>query len=166
MNAHDTLTARHEPARWVLPPIAARRPRWDWLVTRALGAVAVLIVGAIHLHEYLGPYHSVPTIGTLFLVNFVGASVVGLALLAPLEHLAGRLGGAAVALAAAGGIVLAGTSLVMLLVSERTPLFGFEEGGYAPLAIATSRDTEIAVVILLGAALVSRFAIRGPKLRW
>jgi hypothetical protein len=125
--------------------------RWSWWLTaRALGAVATLAVGAVHLQQYLKLYSSVPTIGTLFVLNFVGASVIGLALLAPLERL---LGSAAVALVALAGIGLAATSFVFLLVSERTPLFGFREPGYDPSAIAFSRVAEVAAVVLLSAVL-------------
>ncbi len=142
------------------------QPRWGWLVARGLGALAVLAMGAIHLDQYFGPYSAIPTIGVLFVVNFVAATVIALALLAPLEHVAGRWAGVAVALVTAGGIGLAAGSLVMLLISERTPLFGFQEPGYDPSAIALSRQTEIAAVVLLGASLVARFATRTPKVRW
>jgi hypothetical protein len=154
------------PATLPVPPAHADRPRWGWLVARGLGAVAVLAVGAIHLQQYNGAYSAIPTIGTLFVVNFVVAALVGLALLSPLEHVTGRWGGPVVALVTAGGIALAGVSFVLLLVSERTPLFGFQEPGYDPSAIALSRETEIAAVALLSASLVARFATKGPKVRW
>ena len=60
-----------------------------WLATRVLGAAAVLAVGAIHLHEYNQIYSAIPTIGTLFVLNFAGATAIGLGLLAPLERLVG-----------------------------------------------------------------------------
>jgi hypothetical protein len=140
--------------------------RWPWPVARALGALATLAVGAVHLQQYLKLYSSVPTIGTLFILNFAGATVVGLALLAPLERLPGRFGGAAVALFAAGGIALAASSFVFLFVSERTPLFGFMEPGYDPAAITAARISEVAAVALLGAFLGARFVVRVPMPRW
>jgi hypothetical protein len=143
-----------------------RHPRWGWLAARGLGAVAILAVGAIHLQQYYGPYSAIPTIGTLFVLNFVAATLIGLALLSPLEHAAGRRGGAVVALVSAGGIALAGGSFVLLLISERTPLFGFQEPGYDPSAIALSRGTEIAAVVLLSASLVARFVTKAPRIRW
>jgi len=142
------------------------RPRWGWLVARGLGALAVLAVGAVHLGRYNGPYSDIPTIGTLFVVNFVAATVIGLALLTPLEHIAGRWSGALVALVTAGGIALAAGSFVLLAVSERTPLFGFQEPGYDPAAIALSRQSEVAAVVLLSASLIARFATRTRKVRW
>ena len=142
------------------------RTQWWWLTARALGAVATLAIGAVHLQQYFKLYSSVPTIGTLFVLNFLGASVIGLALLAPLERLAVRLGPTAVALASLGGIGLAATSFVFLFVSERTPLFGFEEPGYDPPAIAFSRVAEVAAVMLLSAFVAARFVARIPMPRW
>src|SRR5690242_12001347 len=142
MDAHRSLPA----------PIAA--PPWPALA-RALGALAVLAVGAVHLQQYLWVYHGIPTIGMLFVANFAGATVLGLALLAPVERLAGRRGSLLVALLAFGAIALAATSFVFLLVSERTPLFGFMEPGYDPTAIAVAKAAEIATVVLLGAYLLA-----------
>jgi hypothetical protein len=145
---------------------AAVTPRRWWLTARALGALATLAVGAVHLQQYFKLYSEVPTIGTLFVLNFAGATVIGLALLAPLERLAGRLGEAAVALLALGGIGLAATAFVSLYVAERTPLFGFMEPGYDPTGIAASRVAEVATVVLLSAFLVARFVARIPMPRW
>jgi hypothetical protein len=142
------------------PPLPAA-PAWRtpvaawWLATRALGALATLAVGAVHLQQYLKLYSDVPTIGTLFVLNFAGATVLGLALLAPIERVAGRHGRAAVALIALAAIGLAATSFVFLLVSEHTPLFGFQEPGYDPPAIAAARISEIAAVVLLVAFLAA-----------
>jgi hypothetical protein len=156
------------PRPAVLPAARGRHalPPWAWLVGRGLGALAILAVGAIHLQQYYGPYSAIPTIGTLFVVNFVAAMVIGIALLAPIEHLAGRWAGAVVALVTAGGIALAGGSFVLLLISERRPLFGFQEPGYDPTAIANARATEVAAVVLLTASLVARFSTKAPKARW
>ncbi len=139
------------------PAVQRRAPSVSWsLATRVLGALATLAVGAVHLQQYLKLYSEVPTIGTLFVLNFVGATVIGLALLAPIERIAGRFGGVAVAVLAAAAIGLAATSFAFLLISERTPLFGFQEPGYDPTGIAAARASEIATVVLLGAFLVAR----------
>jgi hypothetical protein len=127
-----------------------------WLGVRAVGALSVLAVGAVHLQQYLYLYSVIPTIGTLFLLNFVGATAIGLCLLAPLEHLLGRLGGVVVTLLALGGVALSATAFVFLLVAERTPLFGFMEPGYDPPAIMASRVAELVAVGLLGSFLVAR----------
>jgi hypothetical protein len=130
------------------------------LAARVLGALSLLAVGAVHLQQYFDLYSEIPTIGTLFVLNFVGATIVGLGLLAPVERLLGRLGGPVVVLLTAAGIAQAATAFVFLYISERTPLFGFMEPGYDPTAIAIARISEVATVVFLGAYLVARFLRR------
>lgn len=142
------------------------RTRWGWLVARFAGALAVLVVGAIHLDQWSGPYRSIPTIGHLFVINAATAALIGLALLAPIEHVAGRWAGVAVGLAMAGGIAHATTSFVMLTISEHRPLFGFEEPGYDPAAITATRRAEVTAVIALGTSLAARFLPTSPQRRW
>jgi hypothetical protein len=125
---------------------------------RILGALSVLAVGAVHLQQYFSLYSSIPTIGTLFVLNFVGATVIGLGLLAPVERLYDRPAGVLPAFLAVGGIALAATSFVFLFISERTPLFGFMEPGYDPAAILASRVAEAVAVLSLAGYLVARFA--------
>lgn len=130
------------------------------LSTRFLGALALLAVGAVHLQQYEFLYSTIPTIGTLFLLNFAGATAIGLALLSPIERVLGRFGGAAAVLLALGGAVQAAVAFVFLLVSERTPLFGFMEPGYDPPALMAARVSELVTVGLLGIFLVARIARR------
>jgi hypothetical protein len=127
------------------------------LPARVLGALSLLAVGAVHLHQYEDLYSAIPTIGTLFVVNFVGAAVLGIGLLVPVEVLWRRGGVWLVALLALGGIALAAVSYVFLLIAERRPLFGFMEPGYNPEAIRASQVSEIATVVLLGVFLVARY---------
>jgi hypothetical protein len=111
---------------------------------RISGAFALLAVGADHLQQYAADsYSAIPTIGTLFLLNFVGATVIALGLLAPLPE---RVHSAL----ALGGIGLAASSLAGLLVSEHGGLFGFVEHGYRS-AIVVSIVFEVATLILLTA---------------
>jgi hypothetical protein len=149
---------------------SVRRPwaaRLAWLVPRLLGALALLAVGAVHLQQYETLYSAIPTIGTLFVLNFAGATAIALGLLAPLEKLLGaRRGGAAVGLLALAGIGLAATSFVFLAISEQTPLFGFMEPGYDPSAILASRIAEAATVLSLGAYAVGRFLVHASPARW
>jgi hypothetical protein len=126
-----------------------------WLIARVLGALSLLAVGIIHLQQYFELYSDIPTIGTLFVLNFAGAVVVCVLLLAPLERL-GRRGDAAHTLLALAGIAQAATAFAFLFISERTPLFGFQEPGYDPSAILASRIAEVATVVFLGAFLVGR----------
>jgi hypothetical protein len=136
------------------------------LAARSLGALSLLAVGAVHLQQYEFLYSAIPTIGRLFLLNFVGATLIGLALLAPVERLLGSFGHAAVALLALGGAGQAATAFVFLLVSERTPLFGFMEPGYDPPALMAARVAELVTVGLLGSFLVARLASRSSAGRW
>lgn len=130
---------------------------WLPAAARILGALSVLAVGAVHLQQYDYLYSAIPTIGTLFLLNFAGATAIGLGLVAPLERLLGRLGTAVHALLALGGIGLAATAFAFLLIAERTPVFGFQEPGYDPTAIMASRVSEIVAVVALGGYLAMRF---------
>jgi hypothetical protein len=124
------------------------------LAVRIVGALLLLFVGLDHYYEYsVDSYSVVPTIGTLFLLNFISATVIGLLLLVPLDRIAphvGRLGQRAAALSGAG---IAGTSLVALLISEQTKLFGFMESNYRP-AIVIAIATEAATTIVLGTLFV------------
>jgi hypothetical protein len=151
-----------------LPPAKRRGvPRALWLGLRALGALAVLAVGAVHLQQYSMLYSAIPTIGTLFILNFAAATAIGAGLLAPLETLlARRWGGLAVGLLTLAGIGVAATSFAFLAISEQTPLFGFMEPGYDPPAILASRVAEAVAVLSLGAFGVARFVARAPMRRW
>jgi hypothetical protein len=133
------------------------------LTARVLGALSVLAVGVIHLQQYFELYSEIPTIGTLFVLNFIGATVLGLGLLAPLERVLRRIGGPLHALMAFGGTMLAATSFVFLWISERTPLFGFMEPGYDPEAILASRIAEVATIVFLGGFLAARAISRSRR---
>jgi hypothetical protein len=161
------LEAVHEAEAGSPPAAKADRRTALWLLPRGLGALAVLAVGAIHLQQYEVLYSTVPTIGTLFVLNFAGATAIGLGLLAPLERLLGsRWGAAALGLLAVAGIGLAATSLVFLTIAEHTPLFGFLEPGYHPDAILASRIAEAVSIVSLAGFLVGRLIVRRPSVRW
>ncbi|HEX6026403.1 MAG TPA: hypothetical protein VFZ00_30690, partial [Solirubrobacter sp.] len=105
-----------------------RRRVGAWQIARVLGALSLIAVGIVHLQQYFELYSEIPTIGTLFVLNFIGATVVGVGLLVRL----GRWSAPARTLLALAGIAQAATAFVVLLISERTPLFGFKEPGYDP----------------------------------
>src|ERR1700704_6418024 len=70
-----------------------------------LGALAVLATGVLHIQQYYGQsYSTIPTIGTLFFLNFVSAVVVAIGLVAPLGRVAGRYAEAVRAGFAVGGV--------------------------------------------------------------
>ena len=147
------------------PGVSCRRLLgWGSLITRLAGAIAVLVVGFVHLQAHAGPYAAVDTIGELFIVNFVAATAIGTALLLPLERFAGGWGTLAIVLASVAGIGVAGGSLVMLIIAEHGTLFGFHEPGYDPAAISRSRVSSATSVGLLTASLaMRRLARRTPR---
>jgi hypothetical protein len=129
-------------------------------LARYLGAVSILIVGAIHAQQYYDAYFRVvPTIGTLFLLSFIGAGVVGAVLFAPVRLLGERLGDLILSFAALGAIGIALGTLVSLLISEYMPLFGFMESGYR-LAIVLTLVFDGLTTAFLGFFLL----IVGPRL--
>jgi hypothetical protein len=139
-----------EPAR--LPtrrrPIAAPAFRY-------LGAVAVLATGVAHIEQYsVDNYSTVPTIGTLFLLNFIAAIVIAVGLIAPVRRVTRHYTDAVRAVLAVAGIGLAVLSIAGLLVSETSGLFGFVEHGYR-MAIVVAIIVEVAATIFLVAFLLA-----------
>jgi hypothetical protein len=119
------------------------------MAVRVLGALALLFVGLDHYYEYSSQDYSViPTIGTLFLLNFISAVVVAVILLAPLGRIFHRAGDLVLQAAALSGAGIAATSLVALLVSEQTKLFGFMESNYRPQIIIAIASEATAAVLL------------------
>jgi hypothetical protein len=151
LRERTTHSARPLPDEVALPEEPSGRSA---AMLRTLGAIAVLVVGAVHLDQYLDGYSSVSVIGPLFLLNFIGATVIGLGLLVP----AARLRSLHVLLAL-GGIGLAATSFVFLFVSESRPLFGFQESGYRG-AIVIALVAEAVAVVALTAYLAVRARTR------
>jgi hypothetical protein len=121
---------------------------------RYLGAAALLGVGIVHIQQYFGASYSViPTIGTLFALNFAGAVVLAAGLAAPIERVFPRRGRLVLGGLAASGLGIALGALTALLISEQTPIFGFMENGYRQ-AVVISIVLEVATAALLGAFLV------------
>jgi hypothetical protein len=140
--------------------LAFTKPRAR-LAVRVLGAILILFVGADHYYEYsVDQYSVLPTIGTLFLLNFISATAVGLVLLAPLNRVFPRFGATVLQLAAVSGFGIAATSLVALLVSEQTKLFGFMESNYRPAIIVAIVSEAAATVLLALLFIVGRGAKR------
>jgi hypothetical protein len=150
-------------------PESTTRSDAAYLALRVAGALLLLFVGADHFYEYsVDDYSVLPTIGTLFLLNFISASVVGLMLLAPLARIVPRWAGAVVELAAASGFAIALTSLVALVVSEQTKLFGFMESNYRPaiiVALASEAAAAVVLALLFGLTLARRRRRAGARPR-
>lgn len=140
------------------PTVATRM----WVARAALwiGAAAVIVTGADHLEEYTSNgFSTVPTIGTLFLLNFIAATVVGIGLVLPwgrITHHAKAIR----ALLALAGIGIAATSLVALWISEESSLFGFTDYGFRT-AIVVAIVAEAVAVFALSAYLGLAWSRRG-----
>jgi len=145
----DQTVARRPLQRPAAAPIRAMtRTSRSGLALRVLGAISLLVMGAIHLEQYFRVHYSgIPTIGPLFALNFAGAAAVALLLLLPTGR--NRVLGSLLAI---GGIMMAVTSFVFLFVSEHQRLFGFQEHGYR-LAIIIALTAEAAATVFLASYL-------------
>src|ERR1700733_9698177 len=119
-------------------------------VTRTLGAFALLAIGGIHYQQYhYAFYSSIPTIGPLFLLNFIAATALGLFLLVPVRSWLGRRRKLLDQVAALAGIGIGAGGLAALLISEHTLLFGFMEHGYRLVIVLTIASDAIAIATLM-----------------
>jgi hypothetical protein len=152
------MASAHRPPGAAVPSdrvVRLRRRTLVGPVARYLGAVALAAVGVDHLWQFsVDSYSVIPTIGTLFALNFASALLVALGLIAPPQRLIRRWGRALPALLAAGGVGIALGSFAGLEVSESTGLFGFMESGYRA-AIVLSIALDAATLIFLGAFLLA-----------
>jgi hypothetical protein len=118
-----------------------------------VGAIALFVVGGVHLEQYtVASFSVVPTIGPLFVANFIGATVFGLVLLVPTRPGAGRVWLLLDSLVALAGIGLSVGAFAGLLVSEHTPLFGFMDHGYRleiVLALAAEAVATVSLAVVL-----------------
>ncbi|HKO27307.1 MAG TPA: hypothetical protein VJU80_07600 [Solirubrobacteraceae bacterium] len=122
---------------------------------RRVGVIAVAVTGGVHLQQYLSGYQSIPTIGPLFLLNAIGAAVVAVGLLLPVERwFAERRGEIAVGLLALGGVAIGVGSLIALYIAETSTLFGFSEGTLETV-MWIAIVAEAAAVALLGPVAVA-----------
>ena len=144
MNANDS-TIPSATANW----LTTQRRSTIARAALYLGALALLATGVDHIQQYYEQdYSTIPTIGTLFFLNFVSVVVVAAGLIAPLRRVAGRYADAIRAVLAVGGIGIAVLSLAGLFVSETTGLFGFVEHGYR-MAIVLAIVAEVAAIAFL-----------------
>jgi hypothetical protein len=123
-----------------------------------LGAAALVVSGVDHIQQYyVNDYRTVPTIGRLFVLNFVSAVVVAVGLIAPIGRVAPRYAGAIRAGLALAGIGIAVLSLAALFISESSSLFGFTENGYRT-TIVVAIASEVAAAVFLTVYLVASWA--------
>jgi hypothetical protein len=132
-------------------------------IARAIAAIALLVTGAAHLQQYTAAHFSViPTIGPLFLLNFIAATSIGLVLLIPIGGSARHRRVWFESMVALAGIGVAAGAMAALLISERTPLFGFMEHGYR-LAIVIAVAAEAVAILSLGVFLALAHDWRPPR---
>jgi hypothetical protein len=142
MSANPTASSAH-------PAFTTRHRSTIAHVALYLGALAVLATGVVHIQQYyVQDYSTIPTIGTLFFLNFVAAVVIAVGLIAPLGRITPRYADAIRSAFAIGGIGLGVLSLVALFISEGSGLFGFVENGYRT-AIVLAMAAEIAATLFL-----------------
>lgn len=115
---------------------------------RYLGALATLVVGTVHVQQYVDFIGDVPTIGVLFLLNGLAAGVVAILLV--------TRRGALRVLGALGGIAVSAGALVALLISmTEQGLFDYVEPAFGT-AVVVSAAAETAAIVLLLAYLAAR----------
>jgi plastocyanin len=107
------------------------------VAARVLGAGALFASGGIHLDLYLTGYHSIPTIGPLFIVQVIGTFSVAVVVLVRSSRLV-----------AANGALLALGTLAGYLLSRAVGIFGFRE--VATTAGLVSGLLETSAFLLLG----------------
>ena len=123
-------------------------------VVRLIAAASLLAIGAVHLQQYIvQDYRVIPTIGPLFLLNFIAGTVLGLYFLVPARAHVTRVRLLADTAAAISGMGFAVSGLVALIVSEHARLFGFMEHGYR-FAIVFTIASEVVAILALGTFLV------------
>ncbi len=113
---------------------------------RAVCAALVGVIAGVHFQQYVQFMSHVPTIGVLFLLNAAGGAGMALALLGPDARVRG--------LAAMGAIGLAVGSLVSIIISLQSSLFGYSEPSLR-LPIVIAIIAEALVLVPLAALLVT-----------
>jgi hypothetical protein len=133
-----------------LGPRGSRQPT-DLAATLAfvLGAALIIWSGSIHLDLWNSGYRNIGTIGTLFMLQFIGGLVVGLVVLVA-RRVWAALVGIGFGLSTIGGFLLSVTH----------GLFGFKDSWAAPFA-KEAFAVEISIVVVLtiaGALCLARSA--------
>lgn len=114
---------------------------------RLLAVALLLVEGAIHLQQYEGPLHAVPTINALFVLNALGAAGIGLVLAGSRGHVA--------VLGALAGLGLTLGALVSLAITRTGTLFSYSEPTLRA-AVGIAAIVELAVVFALAAFVLVR----------
>src|SRR5436305_648681 len=108
-------------------------------LTRSLAAVLLVAGGVIHYHLWEEGYRHIPTIGPLFLLNFIGSVALAAAVLFSRHRLTVTV----------AGIVFAAGSLAALVLSRTVGVFGFTETIWTSQAVRTLLS-EVGAIATLG----------------
>lgn len=111
---------------------------------RRIGALLIVVVGAVHLQQYADFIKDVPTIGTLFLLNGAGAGVLVAMLAARRLRVPAALGAIGLCL---GSLVAIGLSFTDGGIFDYT-----EQDLRTPIVIAIV--AEVAALLTLGIVLL------------
>lgn len=111
---------------------------------RYIGAALTLVVGAIHLQQYVDFMSDVPTIGVLFLLNSAAAGAVAIVLATRLRTLG-----------ALAGIAVSAGALISIALALTSGLFGYMEPTFR-VAVVLAIVAEVAAVLTLAAWLLAR----------
>jgi hypothetical protein len=123
-------------------------------------SVNMLATGADHLYEYTATgFSTIPTIGALFLLNFIAAEIVGAGLLLPLRRMTQRFGDPVRTLLALSGIGITASSLIALWISESSSLFGFTDYGFRVTIVVAIVAESTAIM-----ALTAYLALAGVRM--
>ena len=119
-------------------------------ILRYPAAALVLVVGLVHLQQYVDFISDVETIGWLFLLNAAGGAGLAVALLWPDRTLS--------RLAAVGGLALCIGSLVAIVLAMGGGIFGYQEPSWRdPVVLAVIAEVA-ALPALAGHLLLGRRA--------
>jgi hypothetical protein len=128
----STISFQGRPA-WV-----ATRMQGLLVLAYFTGAAALVVVGAVHVQQYISILHAVRWIGPLFLANAAACAVA----VAGLAFRPTRL------LAALSGVAIAGLTLAGLVVSYGEGLLGWREVGFRTSIALDVISTLVAMVAL------------------
>ena len=135
---------------------------------RLVAAISLLAVGVVHIQQYIGEdYRVIPTIGPLFLLNFIGGTVLGLYFLIPVGRHPGQIRLRVDSVSGLAGWFLAAGAFAGLLYSEHAPLFGFMEHGYRFAIVFALASEAVAIVTLTIVLIHNRLTAggeNGPRL--
>ncbi len=112
---------------------------------RYLGAALILFVGGVHLQQYISFMKDVPTVGTLFMLNAIGAGAIALG-----------IAGSRSSLPPLGGIGLCLGALVSVAIALYATFFDYTETWRTPTVLAVV--SEVLAVAVLAAFILRRRA--------